>query len=66
MKSQLPNRSQTVPCLKTAETLRSGASTITAIRSQIGWLTLLEVIIGEKRARDLFNEAILAADPQAA
>lgn len=36
--------------------------TMVAIQSQIGWLTLLEVLAGEDRGRELFNEFVVGSD----
>lgn len=36
--------------------------TIVAIQSQIGWLALLEVLVGEERGRELFNEIVVGHD----
>ena len=36
--------------------------TIVAIQSQIGWLTLLEVLVGEDRGRELFNKIVVGSD----
>ncbi|MCH1505758.1 MAG: hypothetical protein L7V86_19410 [Verrucomicrobiales bacterium] len=36
--------------------------TVAAIQSQIGWLTLLEVLVGEERGRELFNKIVVGSD----
>ncbi|NCF86939.1 MAG: hypothetical protein GWQ05_00150 [Verrucomicrobiaceae bacterium] len=41
---------------------QSSDGTIVAIQSQIGWLKLLEVLVGEERGRELFNEIVVGHD----
>ena len=41
---------------------KTSDETLVAIQSQIGWLTLLEVLVGEERGRELFNRIVVGSD----